>query len=138
MALLERNRQPTPKELRVFGILLVAFGTLVGGLVLYKSGSWTAGFAIWTVTLFLGLFYARVVSARPLVYHVWMTAFYPIGWLISHALLAGIYYLVITPIGVVMRLAKRDPLERALDRSAPTYWVPAPTNESDERYLQQF
>ena len=67
-----------------------------------------------------------------------MTAVYPIGWIISHALLAMIYYLAITPIGVVMRLCGRDPLQRALDRSAKTYWTPHNVSEDTERYFQQF
>ena len=63
---------------------------------------------------------------------------YPIGWIISHALLAIVYYLVITPIGLGMRLFGRDPLQRELHRSAKTYWTPRSTIKDTARYFQQF
>lgn len=40
----------------------------------------------------------------------------------SAIILAVVYLVVITPIGMYERLAKKDALQRALDRRAPTYW----------------
>jgi hypothetical protein len=37
-------------------------------------------------------------------------------------LLAVVYYLVVTPVGLLSRLI-RDPLRRRPDRKASTYWV---------------
>ncbi len=138
MALIDKNREPTPGELRLFGVLLAIFFGLLGGLVLYRVGSWTIPTVIWTAALLICAFYYAVPAARRIVFHAWMTAVYPIGWIISHALLAMIYYLAITPIGVVMRLCGRDPLQRALDRSAKTYWTPHNVSEDTGRYFQQF
>ena len=42
-----------------------------------------------------------------MAYARWMDAGYPIGWTISILLLGSIYFLVVTPIGVVMRLVGR-------------------------------
>jgi Saxitoxin biosynthesis operon protein SxtJ len=138
MALIDQNHEPTPGELRVFGILLAAFGGVLGGLVLHHTGSWPMASVIWSVALLFSTFYYAVPAARYMVYRTWMTAAYPMGWLISHSLLAVIYYLVITPIGLAMRLGGRDPLQRAPDRSATTYWTPATTDEDIGRYFQQF
>ncbi|MFD3484643.1 MULTISPECIES: hypothetical protein [unclassified Streptomyces] len=41
--------------------------------------------------------------------------------LAASVLLAAVYLLVITPIGLVARVV-RDPLRRRPDRGAPTYW----------------
>lgn len=41
--------------------------------------------------------------------------------LAASALLAVVYLLVITPIGLVARVV-RDPLRRRLDPAAPSYW----------------
>lgn len=46
----------------------------------------------------------------------------PIGFVVSHVLIALIYYLVFTPIGLFFRLLGRDPLHRRPDRDAPSYW----------------
>ena len=138
MTLIEKGREPTAGELRFFGILLAAFGILMGGLILYFTDSWTIAIAIWSVGLLLGTFYYTLSSAQHIMYHAWMAMFYPIGWLISHMLMAMIFYLAITPISLVMRLCGRDPLLRKLDRSTKTYWTPNNTREEAKRYFQQF
>ncbi|WP_199550896.1 hypothetical protein [Streptomyces sp. N35] len=38
------------------------------------------------------------------------------------ALLALVYYLVVTPVGLLARVT-RDPLTRSWDAEAPSYWV---------------
>jgi len=138
MALIEKNQPATPSQLRMFGVLLAIFFSLVGGLVLYHSSSWTLASVIWSAALVVCVFYYTVKSAQPLIFRAWMAAVYPIGWFISHMLLGIIYYLVITPIGFVVRLFVRDPLQREFDRSATTYWMDCRTNENVERYFQQF
>jgi hypothetical protein len=73
---------------------------------------------------------------RP-VFVTWMRLAYPIGWTVSHLMLATIYYLVITPIGLVMRLLGRDPLQRRWDRQASTYWVAHNPGGDMARYFRQ-
>ena len=46
----------------------------------------------------------------------------PIGFVISHVLIAVVYYLVLTPIGLALRLTGRDVLGKKLDKQAPSYW----------------
>jgi hypothetical protein len=36
---------------------------------------------------------------------------FPIGWVVSHVLLGGIFYLLFTPIGLVLRMTGHDPLQ---------------------------
>jgi hypothetical protein len=61
---------------------------------------------------------------------------FPIGWTISHVLMAD-YYLVVTPIGLIMRALKRDPMQRAFDRQAEAVDRP-PKDENTGRYFRQF
>ena len=72
------------------------------------------------------------------VYVVWMAAVFPIGWLVSHLLLAAIYYLVITPIGIMMRVCGYDPMQRRWDRQATTYWKPRRDTDDPKRYFKQY
>jgi hypothetical protein len=138
MALIDKNREPTPGELRIFGALLAVFFGLIGGLVMHRTGSWTFATVLWTAALLLCAFYYAVPIAQPMVFQAWLAMVYPIGWIISHALLAVIFYLVITPIGLVVRLCDRDPLQRQLARSAKTYWTPHNTTRDVRHYFQQF
>ena len=54
------------------------------------------------------------------------------------AVVAAIYYLVFTPVGLLLRLVKGDPLERRLDRSASTHWAKRPPTGDVRRYFRQF
>jgi hypothetical protein len=67
-----------------------------------------------------------------------MVVNYPIGWVVTHVIMALIFYLVVTPIGVIMRLTGRDPMERAFDRGAKTYWKPRRSDPSSARYFRQY
>jgi hypothetical protein len=71
------------------------------------------------------------------VFLLWMGLAYPIGWTVSHLMLAVILYLVITPVGLVMRLCGYDPMERRFDRSATSYWVAHNPGGDTRRYFRQ-
>lgn len=63
---------------------------------------------------------------------------WPIGWLVGNVLLALVYYLVVTPIGLALRLRGYDPLGRSFDRAAESYWEPYNPDRGLDRYLKQF
>ena len=68
----------------------------------------------------------------------WMEAVAPMGWSVSNLVLASTYFLVLTPIGWLLRLTGRDPLSlrRGVDRK--TYWVDHQTPADIRRYFRQF
>ena len=63
---------------------------------------------------------------------------FPIGWLISHMVMALFYYGIITPIAVIFRITGRDPLRRKYDPQADTYWIPYKHKRSSKDYFHQF
>jgi hypothetical protein len=139
VALIEINWDPSRRELRQFaGIWFPAFWAVVGGFVWYHSGELPAAVVlVWAVAAAVSL--AGLVNppwARP-VFVAWMKLAYPIAWAVSHLMLAAIYFLVLTPIGLVMRLLGRDPMERRFDRSAQTYWAAHNPCGDTARYFRQ-
>lgn len=138
MALLEIHRNPSRRELSWFGLLVLLFFGLVGGLVLWRSGSMTATVTIWSIGGLLALLYYAVRPLRLAMFRGWMVAAYPIGFVISHLVLAMVFFLVITPIGLVMRLVGRDPMTRTFDRTADSYWTRRNSETKSERYFRQF
>lgn len=72
------------------------------------------------------------------LYRGWMFAALPIGWTISHILLGLVYFLVFTPIGLIMRALGKDPMNRRFDPQAPTYWIRRPAPAEPSRYFRQF
>jgi len=132
------NRNPSNRTLHQFGAIWTVFFGVVGVLVWRKTGVATRAVEIWAgaggLTL-VGLLYPPVLR--------WLFvglsyATYPIGWTLSHLILALVYYGIVTPIGVVMRWLGRDPMQREFDRSAASYWVPRRGTADTRRYFRQY
>ncbi len=138
MPLVEINKNPSPRELRWFGLILVAFCGLMSGL-LYAKFRWPV--AAWIpggVAIAVAAVYYALPALRRPIYLGWMYAFLPLGMVMSFLLLMAIYFLVFTPIGLVMRLMGRDRIPRRFDRQAATYWVKRPPARPPESYFRQF
>ena len=54
-----------------------------------------------------------------------------------YVVLAIVYFLALTPIGLTMRLFRHDPLSRRLDPQAKSYWKPRSAAKSAEDYFNQ-
>lgn len=136
MSLVRINRQPSPRDLRVFAILAFAFGA---GL------AWFAGARGWTTLAVATAAVAVAIGAagwlRPQslrgVYVAACLAVWPVGFVVSHLVLAGVYFLVVTPIGLLLRLAGKDPLQRRFDPSRTTYWTDREAERPPESYFRQ-
>lgn len=110
----------TPAQLRAFGLLMGAILVLLFGLFL----PWLRGSAWplwpWLLALpFIVLALARPRWLQP-VSRLWGRIGAVLGWINTRVLLGVVFYFVILPIGLMMRLA-RDPLARRFDAQAPTY-----------------
>ena len=138
MAIIEINTDPSKKELRWFGVMLVVFVLAVGALVRWQFDAPAAAQRIWIAGGVLSMVYVVAPPLRRWIFVGWIYAAFPIGWTVSHVLLASIYYLVFTPIGLLLRLIKGDPLERQLDPSATSYWRPHESLRDVRRYFRQF
>ncbi len=53
----------------------------------------------------------------------WMTFAFALGWVNTRILLGIFYYLVMTPIGLMMRLFGKDLLDERIDKSKASYWI---------------
>lgn len=138
MPLLEINWRPSHKDLRWFAAIQLVFFLGVAWVVASRYGAVSAAGAIAAVSALTAIV---GVAAPPLVrplYIAWMAAAFPIGWVMSHLLLAAVYYLVLTPIGLTMRMLGRDPMERRFDPKAESYWKSRPRKSPPERYFKQY
>lgn len=138
MSLVEINKNPSPGELRWFGLILVASCGAVSG-VLYAKFRWPV--ASWIPVIggaaIAALYYLVPALRRP-IYLGWMYAFLPLGMVTSFLLLVVIYFLVFTPIGFLMRLVGRERVPQGFDKGVMTYWVKRPPARPPESYFRQF
>ncbi len=140
----EVNWRPGPAERRRFAAsLIVGFPLVATGLLLagrWHSGGWnlflaaTVGGIGTSVGLVLRWFPA---IARP-CYVLWYAIACAGGFVVGNLLLAGIYYLLFTPIGWARRALGRRTLQKGFDRGASTYWREAPPPGPPESYYRQF
>jgi hypothetical protein len=63
---------------------------------------------------------------------------FPIGWLVSHVVMVLFYYVIFSGVGLVFKLFKRDPLHRAYNPQAESYWLPCQRKGSAKDYFHQF
>jgi hypothetical protein len=73
------------------------------------------------------------------VQRVWMRFAMILGEVNSRIILTVFFYLVIAPVGWVLRTFVRDPLDRALDTKRESDWIKRDQQPLDRaRYGQQF
>ena len=138
MALITINTSPSKRELRWFGLMFLAFFAIVGALAWWQfEAPRAAGWILGSAAVVTAIYYA-VPMARIPIYLGWLYAAFPIGWTISHLLMAIVYYLVMTPTGLLMRLFRYDPMNRRFDRAAKSYWIDHATATDKRRYFRQF
>lgn len=136
MSLIRINRHPPLRQLLVFaGAWLVFTGVL--GLVQWRNNYPVGAMVCWALA-----------TGVPLVGLVWREglrrlyvgltyATWPIGFVVSTLVLVLLYYLVMTPIGLILRLCRYDPLDRRFDGAAATYWRVRPVRRAPASYLRQ-
>lgn len=127
----------TDKEVGKFGLMFGGIASALCGYMLYRGSGhwpWAAGSAAF---FFLtGLFLRPAL--RP-VYIGWMKFAFVLGWVNTRLLLGIFFYLVLTPIGLFLRITGKDLLDRRIDRSAKSYWIKRGSDPVDKsRYERLF
>lgn len=144
--MLEINTNPSKSDLKWFGLIFGAV-LMVVGLVLWLKTSVLFGMGssptiaskvVWALAVLFPIVYYAIPPARKPLFVGFMYAAFPIGWVASNVILVVVYYVVMTPIGLVMRLAGKDPMQRELLPESPTYWEERPSEDDALRYFKQF
>ena len=126
------------KGRQLLGFLLPATFGVIGGLVHQGFDAWYVAYGVAAVGVALALLVWVSQGFGKVFYNGWMGAAEPIGWTISHLVLGIVFYLVITPIGLIMMLVGRDPMQRKLEPQAATYWQPRQQVTDIKQYFRQF
>ncbi len=144
MPLIDIDWNPTARKLRQFAAVFAAGCLVAGAIVAWSMGPplgwdrWGPALWVWlvgsTVGL-LGLALPRLV--RP-VYLLWMGIAFPLGWIVSHVLLAVLFFGVFTLVGGLLRLRSWDPLHMRPKSGVDSYWRPRGGERKTEDYFRQF
>lgn len=126
----------TASDYRKFGLMVGGVLAAIGGFAWYRTaawGPWVLG--IGAALMVFGLALPRLLAP---VYVAWMSMAVVLGFVMTRVILTIFFFLVITPVGLVMRLFGRDALHRKLDRQAESYWIPKHYPIADRTRLEKF
>jgi hypothetical protein len=132
------DRHPSRRQLAVFGLLWLVFFGVLGIMSWRDSGINGRVVAFWVLAVLIpsaGLFHTEIIRR---IYLLAAYAVFPVGWTVSLIVLMVIYYLILTPVGLVLRLTGYDPMRRRFDRAAQTYWLQRKPDNDIDRYFKQF
>ena len=125
------------KALRNFGLVIAVPLAIIAVILFWKgntSGYYWGGAAI--VLALLGL--SAPLILRPL-YVIWMTFAFVLSIVMTYLLLTLFFFLVMTPVALVIKLLGKDLLNRKFPGNQSTYWVDAEVyDKSIERYSKPY
>ena len=99
----------------------VLFAGIVGGIGL--------------LILIFGLFIPKLYAAFERIIGIFA---FGVGQVLTWLLLVPFYYLCFLPARIILTLTKRDPMKRAWDSSAPTYWDKKHDLQDNDRMTKQY
>ena len=118
---LDHNEEPGSSSERGFGLIVAAAAAIIGLWPLLRGDQprwWLMGAAL--VLLVISMLAAWVL--RPLN-RFWSWFGLLLNRVISPVILGIIFYGVLTPIGLILRVRGRDILRLRFDRTAASYWI---------------
>jgi len=145
--LIEIDWKPDDRTLRQFGfIALFGFSFLAAiawlELLVFSFGLGEArpivagAFAALAV---VSLLFSLVLPRANLPIYIGLTLVaYPIGFVLSYVIMGFLFFVMITPLGLLFRIIGKDPLDRRFEPDAPSYWSDPRPRRGKESYFRQF
>ena len=139
MALFDIQLRPDSRQLKSFGLFWLPGFCLLAALfcwLRFDQQQLAQGLAaVAAVSVCASLIQPRIL--QPLFVILTIVTF-PIGIVVSHLLIATVYYLCVTPIGLLRRLVGKDIMKRRFPAGQESYWIERKKVEDKGRYFRQF
>ena len=137
------NWNPDVPARRKFAVSLIigfpVIAVLFGVITRLVKHSWNP-FFLWlgVIGLAVGIVLWLVPQIAKPFYLVWYFIACCVGIVIGNTLFALFFYLVFTPLGLVLRLRSRPAVTKGFNKSQPSYWRAAEKSVALKRYYRQF
>jgi hypothetical protein len=120
-----RDDEPiAPGSDRSFGCTVGTILVMIGATKAFVAGALSSVacliFAPGVVLLLLGIFAPSCLSA---VNRIWLKVGAVIAKVMNPIVLAVLFFVVVTPMALLMRVADKRPLRLAANRAGSTYWI---------------
>jgi len=114
------NKNPSRRAIVTFCLTWALVASAAGGLLFWRHHAEVAK-GLWIAGICVGLLGSLVIPFGRAFYRMWMGLASGINWLITRALLAVIFYGVLTPLALFFKLIGRDALEIKKGQRS-SYW----------------
>jgi len=123
--------KPAPNE-RSFGLSVGTALLVLGAIALWRHRDTvgTVMVTIGAVLLVFGLIAPRVLRVPN---RVWWRFAQTLGWINARIILSVFFFVVLTPVGIVMRAIGRNPLR---GRDAGSNWGSYPAGHADAKHFE--
>ena len=118
-----RTSNPTARELRSFAFTTGAVVAVLFGLLL--PWIWDFSYPRWPWIFFAIFAVWGLVAPESLrgIFHGWMRVGRLVSKVTTPLLLGAVFFVVLMPVGLLLRLIRHDPLNRRFDASSESYRV---------------
>ncbi|MBU0477611.1 hypothetical protein KKC91_03465 [bacterium] len=124
------------KELWRFGIS-AGIALFILSLILFLKHNSKFIYSISASIIFLSIGLLRPLYLKP-IHFILSKIWFGISQLITKLVLIIAYYLIFTPIGLLMRVVKKDQLAKKIDKKAKTYWLNKDLSSDSLDYRKMF
>ncbi|MDH4182865.1 MAG: SxtJ family membrane protein [Nitrospinota bacterium] len=124
------------RELRTTWIGFTILLALFGSISLYKGGR--AYPYLYGMSAFFAFFAAAAPMALMPLYRIWVKFAMFLAWFNTRLLLGIIYFMLITPLGLAMRMLGKDILDERIDKNAASYWIKKEHDRKPARYQKTY
>ena len=127
----------TPPSDRHFGLVFTTLFVTLAGVSYLRGGN------VYPWLVFLGALIGLIALLKPTwlgpFNRLWMKFAALLHSIVSPCVLAAIYFVILTPLGFVQRLAGRDTMRRKFEPRVDSYWIPRePPGPPPESLRNQF
>jgi hypothetical protein len=131
-----KNIKTSNKDIKSFGLTIGIILFIISAIVYYYDKS-SYQIIAYIGGGFIGLGIIIPILLKP-IYILWMTFAVILGWIMTRVILSIVFYLIMTPIGLITRLLGEDFL--ALKKSSSeSYWNNRDSkHEMNQDYEKQF
>ena len=125
------------KDLRSFGITFGIIFLIIAGFLLYIENELFQLFVVISI-IFIIFGFLLPIILKP-IYISWMSFAIILGWFMTRFILSTLFYLIVTPIGLITRVLGKDFLELKKEASNGSYWNQRENSfEKNQSYEKQF
>ena len=104
-------------------IIIVLFGVVLPWIFDHNHPVWP-----WIIATALLVWALISPSTLETLYNLWMKIGHGLGWMNTRLILGALYYAIVFPMGILMRLTRKDPMTRKFEKDIISYRIKLTNN----------